>query len=247
MKKKTIISGTDLPYFFKLERRGKNLYYFGARHSFNPAHPQFHILTKRWNEFMKHTKGENCLALVEGGLRPVAKSAAESIRKGGEAHFITFLASRNGVETYCPEPSLTRERDELLKKFEKKEIQYYYFARAVSQWHRSGKRIPLPSYILPFLRRDKRVSQWPDFDFSFKHMKAIHQLLFRGKFEEQNESFFAAITDPTLSTTIINRVAASSSAFRDRYIVREIKKLWRKRHLFIAYGRSHALTHEPLL
>lgn len=129
----------------------------------------------------------------------------------------------------------------------REEVQYYYFARAVNQWHRSGKRIPLLSYILPFLHRDERVSQWPDFDFSLKNMKAIHQLLFRGKFKERNESFFAAITDPTLSTTIINRVAASSSTFRDRFIVREIKKLWRKHHLFVVYGRSHSFAHEPIL
>lgn len=237
----------NLPHFFKINRRGNILFCFGARHSFNPADPQFRALEKRWNEFLKRTKGLNCLALVEGGLRPVAKTAAASIREGGEAHFITFLASRSGIETYCPEPPMTRERNSLLKQIKKEEVQYYYFARAVSQWHRSGKRTPLSSYILPFLRRDKRVSQWPDFDFSLKHMKVIHQSLFRGKFEEQNQSFFAAITDPTLSTTIINRVAASSSAFRDRFIVREIKKLWNIHHLFIVYGRSHSFTHKPIL
>lgn len=236
------------PYFFKLNRKGNPLFYVGVRHSFDPSDPQFKIIEKKWGEFLKHTeRNAHSLVLVEGGLRPVSKSASESIRKGGEAHFITFLASRSGVETYCPEPSMTRERNWLLRRFKKEEVQYYYFARAVSQWHRSGKRVPFSFYIRPFLLRDERASRWRNFSFSFSHMKKIHQVLFRGKFEEQNQSFFAAITDPTLSTTVINRVAASSSAFRDRFIVRQVKKLWNKHRLFIVYGRSHALIHKPIL
>lgn len=237
-----------LSYFFKLNRRGNALFYFGARHSFDPADPQFKILEKRWGGFLKRTgRGAHRLVLVEGGLRPVSRSAVEAIHQGGEADFITFLASQSSVETYCPEPSMTKERNWLLRQFKKEEIQYYYFARTVSQWHRSGKKTPLSSYIRPSLLRDERVSGWHNFSFSLPHMKKIHQLIFRGKFGEENGSFFAAITDPTLSTTIINRVAASSTAFRDRFIVHEIKKLWNTHHLFIVYGRSHALTHEPIL
>lgn len=246
MKKKTITNGTDLPHFFTLKHRGNVLFYFGARHSSDPAHPQFILLEKRRNRFLKKTAGADRIALVEGGTRPIMENKVKA-REGGEACFITFLAANAGVETRSPEPDMGKERGLLLKMFSREEVQYHYFARAVSQWHRFGKASPFPPYIRRFLSRDKRVSRWPGFDFSLAHMKAIHRRLFRSTFHENNAPFFGSITNPTFRTTIINCVAAASGAFRDRHIVHEIKKLWTANDLFIVYGRSHAFTHEPIL
>lgn len=247
MKKKTIIGGVDLPHFFTLKHRGNVLFYFGAHHSYNSAHPQFILLEKQWDRFLKKTVGANRMVLVEGGTRPVIENKVKAIREGGEAHLITSLAADAGIETYSPEPSMKTERDWLLKRFSKEEVQYYYFARAAHQWHRFGKALPFPRYVRRFLLRDKRVSEWPRFTFSLTHMKTIHRSLFHGSFQENDTAFLAAITNPTFQTTVINRVAAASSTFRDRHIVHKIKKLWTTNDLFIVYGRSHAFTHEPIL
>lgn len=246
MKTKNAISA-DKPYSFALKRRGNVLFYFGARHTFDPSHPQFYTLTKQWLRFIRLTKGARRLVLVEGGTRQAMQGKNRSIREGGEGHLITHLAAKHGIETRSPEPSCGAERKMLVGKFKKEEVQYYYFARVVRQWGRSETKKPFPAYIRRFLRRDELVSRWSRFDFSIKRMKEIHSSIFGGIFNERDKEFFSAITDPRHSTTTINKIAAASSEFRDGHIIGEIKKLWRTHNLFIIYGRNHAVVHEPVL
>jgi hypothetical protein len=236
------------PLLYTLKKRGLVLFYFGARHSYNPSDKQFITLEKFWNKFIRITGGKNCIVLVEGGKRPVLENKGAAIIAGGEAHFITLLASKNNVQTLTPEPDLNEERSVLLRKFKKNEIQYYYFARTVDQWNRRGCTPTLSKYIKPFLLKDKLSSGWKNFDFSLQNMKKIHRSIFHTKFNEFDGMFFRSVTNPTKRDfSKINRVAIQSATVRNTNILKNIKSLWNKNNVFVVYGRSHAINHRPVL
>lgn len=237
-----------IPHTFTIHNHNQALYYFGAKHSYDPTHTQFPALEKFWNNFLIETKKRNCVVLNEGGVRPMFKNAEEAILAGGEAHFITFLSAQHHIKTLSPEPHQAAERGELLKHFSPDNVQYYYFARAISQWHKHGGKINFETYIIPYLERDKRVSESPDFDFSLKNMKTIHRNLFSTTFDENDAEFFQKVTTPLSKATVINKVARMSGEIRDLFIVTEIKKLWETgKNIFVVYGHAHAIIQEPTL
>ena len=236
------------PYFFIIRNKKQVLYYFGARHSYDPRNDQFTTLKNFWDNFINETRGQNCIVFVEGGKRPVMNSEEEAIKVGGEAHFVTFLATKRNIGTISPEPDPTREREELLKQFPREKIAYYYFARAVDQWHRRNQKSDFKTYIQQYLERDQGVSQWPDFDFSLENMKLIHKNLFGTDFNELDAEFFSKIVNPSLTVSLINDVARSCGGFREIEILKEIEHFWNDgKNIFIVYGQTHAVIQEPVL
>ena len=237
-----------IPYLFNIEKNGQHFFYFGAKHLFNPKNKQFRLLKKYWEKFLDKTKGVNSIVFVEGGKRPQSENKEVAIKEGGEAHFITFLASQENIETISPEPEESYERSELLKKFSKEEIQYYYFARVVYQWHNLFDKPVFENYISRFLKKDARNSNWKGFDLSIENMKKIHKNLFNKNFDEDDKFFFHSVIDPTSSKTVINLASRESGIIRDNYIVKEIKKYWNGgKNIFVVYGVSHAVMQEPEL
>lgn len=237
-----------VPYLFKIEKNGQVLYYFGSNHSYDPKNEQYVALKKYWSEFSVKTKPGNSLILVEGGVRPIAKSAKEAISKGAEANLITYLGSKMGYKTHTPEPGRVAETKNLLSKYTKQQIQYFYFARVVNQWGNMVSKPNFDEYINRFLERDKKETGWKNFDFSLRNMKKIHKSLFGGEFENKHTSFFGSISNPTYRTTAINAFSQDQGIERDILVVEEILKKWRDGiNIFIVFGHTHAVVQEPVL
>lgn len=132
------------PYAFSIPCGTNILYYFGERHSYDPAHEEWVAEKIFWQQFLKATQEHKRIVFVEGGKRPVGESEEKSISTDGGMGFITYLAHQADIDTYCPEPNRSYERQELLRQFSKEESQYYYFARVVGQWNR--KQEPKPNF-----------------------------------------------------------------------------------------------------
>lgn len=236
-----------IPYSFTIEKNGQYLYYFGANHSHDPKNEQFPLLRECWKDFLEKTDGENAVVFVEGGLRKLLEGEETAIKQDSESGFITFLANNAHVPVHCPEPNRTTERSELLKKFSKEEVQYYYFARVAHAWHRRDLKPDFEEYIGHYLKKDKADSGWQDFDFSFEHMKLIHKKLFGDDFEN-NEQFSFRNINPTVENSVINKVARACSTHRNVHIVSEIIKFWKEgKNIFVVFGGSHAIVQEPAL
>lgn len=235
------------PYFFSIKNNGQVLFYFGARHSRDPKDPQFNLLRKKWDEFLKLTKGKERIVFNEGGPRFFAESEGNVIRNDGEAGFITFIASKGGVTCRSPEPP-DSYHNKLLGLFSKEEIQYSCFANYVYQWHSFDPKPDFKEYIERYLHTDRRFRNWPNFDFSLENMKKIHTEIFGGEFDENHKEFFYLIIRPDHRTTVINKISEQQSMIRDEYIIKEIVKYWGKRYsLFVVFGFSHAVVQEPAL
>lgn len=237
------------PYIYKINNGKQFLYYFGERHSFDPKHPQWLEQKKFWADYIKETKNQKMVAFVEAGRPSAGETEEDSIVDAGGTGLVTFLATKQNIEIYCPEPNRTFEMHELEKQFSREEIEYYYFARIVHQWGRIPEPRPkFEEYVVRFLERDKNESQWDDFDFSFENMKIIHERLFGKKFDFNDSNFFGDLVTPVELNTVINKVSRASGDVREVHIVNEIHKYWKKGcSLFIEYGASHAVRQEPVL
>lgn len=233
-------------YFFKISKKNQCLYYLGVKHSFVPEDVQYPLLDKYWVEFLKETKGRDRVALVEGGKRLLSKSKSEATRRDGEAGYLTYLAGKEGIESYSPEPSLTHEVEELVRRFSVEEIAYYFFTRAFAQWLRLPPGRPsLEKYISSSrsLKNLKDNLASGGFDFSLDNLKKMHDNRHGHKFSPTGCDCIMTDTSP-----FRNSVSGASSAFRDRHIVSEVKRFWREgKSIFVVYGRNHAMDQEPLL
>lgn len=239
------------PYSFKVETGKQYLYYFGANHSRDPQDKQYEMIRVFWREFLEKTGGKNCLVIVEGGKRKVCDSEEEAIHRGSEASFITYLAAKEGTETFSPEPPEKLKFEELAKHFGKDEIAFYHFARMAHQWNTipESERPDFYDYLGKSLSQEQKDSGWSDFDFSIENMIQIQKAMFQREFDMHDQKFFYDVINPTTQFSKVNAVSRfEDEGFRDSCILKEIERFWSEgKNLFIVYGVSHAVMHEPAI
>lgn len=236
------------PYFFKIKSDDNFLYYFGEAHSFDPKNKQWDTMKVFWNEFLKDTENRKRIVFIESGNIKPKETEEETIVETGGGGLATFLAFQNNIPTFCPEPSYKEQFADLEKQFSHEEIQYYYFARVVSQWHRKNPRPDFEKYIQPYLDRGKRESDWDDIDFTVNGMAKIHKNIFVTEFNYNDQKFFSEISSPVELKTVINKVNRALSDARNEHIVKKIKEyLDNSYSIFSEYGCAHVVVQEPLL
>src|SRR5436190_17785350 len=76
------------PEVLRLHSGFGTLFYFGARHSRDPLDPQVRRIAELWNECRP------TIALTEGSVPPLARSAELAVAQYGEAGLVRFLAAR---------------------------------------------------------------------------------------------------------------------------------------------------------
>ena len=256
MKKELLMSFDEyddtkhaVPYTYILSRGKQYIFYFGSRHSFDPTDTQFAKIESFWNDFLEKTQGQSRIAFLEGGNRPALSAREEAIHQGGEMHFVAYLAHEEGIETFSPEPPSSLLFEELSKHFPREAIAYYYFARVCYQWNRMVMRPDFQGYVNRFLRRDAVDSGWNDFSFTIDHMIEIQKDLFGTDFNKDDKKFFYDVINPTTEFSVVNQVSRFEDAgFRDLYVLEQTEKSWKEgKSIFIIYGCSHAVMHEPVL
>lgn len=237
------------PYKYIIEKGGKFLYYFGSRHSFDPADPQFEEIRVFFNEFTNRANRENSIVLVEGGERSIANSEQEAILEGAEMNFVTYLAAKKQMNVASPEIPDSKRFELLAEHFLQEDIAYYYFIQVCWQWNNTQGGTEFADYIHVFLENNRKESGWNNIDFSFKGMMSIHNCLFKTEFDPRDKDFLNSILDPRLNTSIINKISAfDDSGLRDNYILDEIQRYWQKNmNIFVIYGLPHAIMQEPVL
>ena len=234
------------PYFFALNNKEALLFYLGVQHSWDPTNPQFNFIKTKWDEFL--SKAKNPSVVVESHNWKVYDTENDAITRGGEIDFMVYLCHQKNIAILCFEPDRGSEMNALLKQFSKEQIEYYYFARTVSQWHRLKQKPDMGPYLLRFLERDKEVSGWDDFTFSIEQMKKIHQQLFKTELDFDDIEFFKKIENPTREDNSLKNIVRASGKYREQAVIEGIKNTWdQDRDLFVVYGRGHALNHEKIL
>lgn len=103
------------------------LVYIGARHSSDPADPQFAEIEKQWNTQRPQ------IAFYEGPNRPVPKDRNEAIRQTGESGFVRWLAARDGIQLDRLEPDPKDETNYLLERFKPEQVGLFFTLREAAR------------------------------------------------------------------------------------------------------------------
>lgn len=206
------------------------------------------MLEKLWKNFVALKFNKNSLVVIEALDQKKLSSKSEAIMAGAESAYMEYLAREQKYKIVCPEPSFDRQAKLLLHNFSKDQIEYYFFARTIAQWHRYKIKPDFKRYIDKFLEMDQRDLGWKNYDFSLRHMKKIHSDIFKKKFDYLDRGFFRRIVSPARSETVINQLARVNSENREQAILGNIEKYWKqKKNLFIVYGYAHAFIQRPAI
>lgn len=236
----------EVPFMFEIENDKQSLFYFGANHSRDPQNVQYPILKKYWEEFMQSTEGRSRIVLIEGGLRQVASSESEAIKKGAEADFATFLAHKAGIPVDCPD---IRDNDRLML-LQSTPIEHtllYWFVVFADNWRRQADPKPdFEEYISSRFDAQRKRNMWKGEDLSFKRVVKLYEELIGKEFVQDDN--FNDLTNPNKTGAITNDVARAQSDLRDLRIASEIERHWDEgKSIFAIFGSGHLIIQEPAL
>jgi hypothetical protein len=124
--------------------RQESLVYFGSRHSRDGADPQMAEIERLW------TTLQPSVALIEGGVPPVATSAREAMERYGEMGFVRFLAARDHVPVKSLDPSHEDQVKALQRVFPADTVKAFFALRAFTD----GRADPMPKDL------QKMVPDW---------------------------------------------------------------------------------------
>lgn len=240
-----------VPYIYSIAKGEEQcLVYFGAKHTQDFKHTQFSILQEEWKRFLEITGDRKKIVFIEGGrkITGIYKDEKEAITDGGEAGLVHYLAYNASIPVESPDAPKNYLFNELAKEFSREYIVYLRAADLTYQWNRIPNQPDFNLYLGKFLERDRKALDWPDFDFSIEHIRAIHKKIFDTEFDERNKEFFYKITNPHLKNSIINKISQAETILRDVYVVEQVKRYWDQGfNIFIVFGSGHAIIQEPAL
>lgn len=98
------------------------------------------------------------------------------------------------------------------------------------------------------MEKDKRESEWNDFDFSIENLYKIHTTLLNTPFNPSDRKFFYDIINPAQKNTVINQISQDEDVVRGTAIVKGIIGEWEKgKSIFVVYGSRHSTIQEQAL
>ena len=225
---------------------GQILYFFGARHTNDPADHQFESLKEVFYEFLKVGKEENII-FSERIVREVPESYEEGVRREGEAGAIQWLAQKSSINIICPEPSEAEQRKLLSALFEPQTVAYAMVAQNLSAWFRHASSTSFDEAVARVLNREAKFSEIYGFLPDKLWFEGQHKKLF-GEQKLEDKSFLDSIVDPRKDNTVINNVVVLRSKLRNEHILSVIKKMWEaEKNIFIVYGKGHLVSLEQPL
>ncbi len=248
----------ESPYIFELTRNGKKITYFGSDHVSDPNNTLFAQIRSTLE------KAAPDLVLVEGveKLRERRESfhvwlsemsESETIEQGGEPLFAVRLALEKGIECNSPEPSDEFVHEQLIAKgYTPDEIFAYELFRVLPQYYRRGNGDSFREYAQPFLDRFKRSTEWRGYDYSYENALRIGEAIVGHPVDVESDEMVSEYVDPIpradITETALNRVGRVTSHIRDCFAVEDIaRELHTHDNIFIIFGHSHAVMHEPAL
>ncbi len=241
-------------YVFKLEHKGKCLFYFGSAHITCPADSLYTEIKARFDEVMPdmvYIEGAGQVNHDKDAVREgVLKTTLGQARANGEGNFVLKLGVDVGADFESPEPELSQEINRLRDKgFSRQDIFSFYMYRDIDQYQRQHKVWTVPGckkYLEPYIKNFHRASGW-----SAEEMAILGHRIF-SELKISDNAFYHTRVNPIPwdgePQTATNEISRVSSSFRDRYIFERIAEgLKTHDRLFVVYGSAHAVKQEPAL
>ena len=174
------------------------------------------------------------IILVEGNYHLANfKSKEESIEKGCETGYVSFLAKDKKIDLESNDPSFSEDISFVEKK-QGKEICFAYFFLRNKNPNFSEERI---------LKNIKENSLWKDFDYSINNIKKIVKDLLHEDYKADKD--YSNYFNPTIKITLFNDITFELSKFRDDFMLKKIKEiLINHNKIFIIKGVYHLNENE---
>lgn len=231
-----------IPHILALTVGQGQLFYFGARHTFDPADWQLQAIEDFWRQYRP------TLAFNEGGEPPALPSRDETVSRFGEPGLVRFLAKRDGVAVRSLEPPRGEEYARLLKEFSVEQIKVFYVLRGVAQFRKSRNDEQVEDFVervLAGLSKEPGLEGAPR---SLAEIEPSYARLFPepSDWREVPDAWF----DPAVArpAVYLNRISRTLSEFRDCHMVdlliTEVRKGAR---VFAVVGGSHVIMQERVL
>lgn len=226
---------TSWPYVLQIDSR---LYYFGARHTYDPADPQLAQIERAWSEFRPD------IAFTEGGSPPLEATREEAVRKHGETGFVRFLAARDDVPVTTLDPSRAEEVAALSSKFSKEQIKLFFILRGASQFIAREGVEKVDAEIERVLRIYNASPGLGGSPRTLAEVASAYSRSFPGRYTDVRGEWF----DPVRRDTFLNEIARAGSDYRDRFVVAKLLAHVRDgRRVFAVIGGSHVMMQERAL
>lgn len=220
---------TTWPYVLQIG----TLYYFGAEHVYDPAHPQNAKIEAAWDAFKPD------IAFTEGGSPPAEKTKEEAIRKAGEAGLVRFLAARDNVPTTTLDPTRAEEVAVLSSRFTREQIKLFFLLRAAAQFGARNPREKIDAEMERILGIYAGTSGLNGSPRTVAELEAAFP-----NFRDAKLEWF----DPVRNDTFFNAISRAGSNYRDRYVVdRLVAHVKEGRRVFAVMGGSHVIMQEAAL
>jgi len=214
----------------KFEKSKKIIVFFGSQHS--KREDQVTEIEKEINQLNPE------IILIEGHYdQATYKLREESLSKGGEMGFTSYLAKKNKIKLLSNDPP---DEDSILfitKKYGKNICFLYFFIKNLDSYTRNKKE-KLKEWSEYTISEFIKKSNWSNYDYSIKNLNKIFRSL-TGKNLDINQDFYKYL-NPHLSISVFNEISRDLSNFRDSFMMSLLKKVLIKYDkIFIIKGKSH--------
>ncbi len=239
-------------YVYQVEGGGKKVFFFGANHTNDPAHPMFAEIEKAFKAAhpdLVYIEGWQGLAQAEPRVRGmVAEKTFEEAKKEGEPFFTLKLAIDSNVAFASPEPTPLQQTTHLeAKGFSRRDIFFFYTYRQIAQYQRESAAVSdeeCKKYLQRFFESMRRRSGWDSSELTVFEQKLFDEL------DVSDDQKYADSVDPMpwegRPQTVYNDISRSLGRLRDEYILERITEdLKVHKSIFVVYGSGHAVVLEP--
>ena len=237
----------DSTWIFHRDVPAGGLYYFGAEHANDPAHPQFEAIEAAFERFRP------TLIFYEGPVRPLGAGRRETIEQYGESGFVRFLAQEAGLPVARLEPDPVAEAQYVLQSFSPEQVKLFYVLRETARL-RERLHLSEPELREAVARLLERAAALPGFEnvlLSLDDLEASYRKYWSGPaaWWQAPAAWFdplrASAETGGIFTNDVNRV---SSHFRNLHMARVLAAaVLRGERVFAVVGRNHVPLQVPAL
>jgi len=225
------------------------LYYFGALHLTDTAHPQFMEMERAWQTFRP------TIAFFEGPDRGVDTSGAQTISNLGESGYVRYLAKKDDIPVR-PLEDRAGEYRYLVSVFGKEKVQLFYIlSEAARLRSRKGmNQAEITAAINKLLPRMQQLLLQDDTSggdlLSIAAIEAAYNHYWQqGQWWEAPTQWFDPMTTSDKTGGIFtNEINRASSQWRNMHMYRLLSDaVLRGERVFAVVGRNHVPLQIPAI
>ncbi len=231
----------SFPYIVELKIGKGSLFYYGARHVYDPKDAQSAHIQKLWKEFRP------TVAYHESTGTSLAKTVEEAVSTSGESGLVRFLAVRDKVPYFSLEPNRKDEVALMLETFTPEQVKVFFVLRQVPQFIERKSDEKIEDFMTTFL---KNVSYIPGLETAPPNTVAEldKASLWLSPQLKDWRTADRSWSDPVATKAYTNIIARMSSEFRDLHMVKLlVDKVKEGERVFAVVGGTHVVMQEPAL